>query len=514
LFAVQAMDEAGAVTPVFDLDHNLRRILVGTDGWPILSVYNRYIGTTRTTVLQTPPVIIDLPAGLGIVFEWSGNAEHYGGIIVGYRYAWDILDLNDDDQWGPWTPFVGEKAQSEPRSFYYGTHTFHVEIIDNSGFKARYEAKINIVPFSMERDLLLVDDWAWEGDDCFADNSGVVPCDAEHDQFWLDMLETAAGFNPLVDVVDIGDNGQNTLPIPLLGRYKNVIWNATGDASGRSAAYLDELITFINPETPAPTGKITPNLVAVYMAVGGHVLLCGNQIMTLVIDAPPWGFSVQYPIIFRYELGGDQDGIYGGQDVGVRGIGEDSFAYGECCLNVLDQSFLQNPNQIRGAGGRDPRCPVTHLRDHDRIGDGMRSALPIDVTTGGGFPQLDLRPEVSGPRKFFETAGLIVDIYNPEYFTDLTPCGVLAETQPPRSCFEPIYGNGCSNTASLIYDAPVAFWTSQFVDRVPDVAGGVAARSAVWGFHPVYFNPDQVSEALAVILHDEWQLPRNWPASD
>jgi hypothetical protein len=30
----------------------------------------------------------------------------------------------------------------------------------------------------------------------------------------------------------------------------------------------------------------------------------------------------------------------------------------------------------------------------------------------------------------------------------------------------------------------------------------------VWGFEPIFFNPDEVKEALNLILFDEWKLPR------
>jgi hypothetical protein len=30
----------------------------------------------------------------------------------------------------------------------------------------------------------------------------------------------------------------------------------------------------------------------------------------------------------------------------------------------------------------------------------------------------------------------------------------------------------------------------------------------VWGFSPVFFQPDQVKAALQIILHDEWRIPR------
>ena len=45
-------------------------------------------------------------------------------------------------------------------------------------------------------------------------------------------------------------------------------------------------------------------------------------------------------------------------------------------------------------------------------------------------------------------------------------------------------------------------------DRLADVPGAVKARNAVWGFHPVYFEPDSVKKAIQIILHDEWKIPR------
>ena len=508
-FAVQVMDEAGAVSPVYDLTKNLRRIIVGPrSSGPILEVRNEFVGTIRTSSPNTPPTILDLPAGVPMRFEFEATAESYGGLVSGYRYGWDILDLNDDEQWEiDVTPFIGDVARSPSRNFFFGTHSFFIEVVDNSGFKSRVEVTVNIVPFTFERNLLLVDDWG-EGLRCFFFTNGATPCDFEHDRFWESMLESVQGFNPVADVFELGTLGNNELPIQVLARYKSAIWIAHGTTTGNAGAFLNDLITFKDPNRPISGGKTSPNLVALYMAAGGHVLLAGNQMMTMVIDPQSFvGRGIPlFPMIFRYELAGDQDGTYTPQDIGVRGVGEDSFAYRDCCLNVLDQTYLQNINQIRRTGGTQ-RCPVDFLRGRDRTKDGLRSALPLDTLTGGGFPQLELRPEVAGPGKAFAVAGMSVDLYNPDYFSTLSACAAVAETIPPRWCFEPIYGNGCSDESSVLYNAPVAFWTKVFADRAPDVAGGVAARSAIWGFAPVFFNPDQVKQALQVILHDEWQLP-------
>ena len=96
------------------------------------------------------------------------------------------------------------------------------------------------------------------------------------------------------------------------------------------------------------------------------------------------------------------------------------------------------------------------------------------------------------------------EIFNPPYFEFCN----LAELRSPRGCFQPIYGNGCLNTTSSIYEAPVAFWTSVYEHVIPEVKEGVPvqARSAVWGFEPFFFEPAQVRIALELILFDEWQL--------
>lgn len=513
VLAVQVRDEAGAVNPVYSLSRNMRRVLIREEGnGPLLSVNNRYTGTIVTSGLNTPPVIAGIPGGLAMSFRWSADARAYGGIVTGHRYGWDITDLNVDDEWDvPFTPFVGSVAQSPPRRFFFGIHTFYLEVIDNSGFKTRVIVRLNVVPATMNRRLLVVDDWAEGPSAGFVPTKGALPSDAEHDAFWEAMADGVSGFVPSADVIDLS---REPLPLPTLLDYQNVIWSAAGSPSGRSASVLGDLIRFRNPKRIFASGKVSANLVAMFMGAGGHVLLAGQHVMALTIDPQDFiAHAPLYPLIFRYELAGDQeDGIYGGQDVGVRGIGEDSFAYAECCLNVLDIAYLQNPNQIRLPTNQfgPASCPVDDLRDHDGRTDGLRTALPLDAKTGGGFPNLTLRAQVaSDPTRFYHETklGLDCDIYNPLYFAEMTPCGIQAELQPPRGCIEPIYGNGCLNQASNIYGAAVAFWTSQFAAVIPD-AGGVAARSAVWGFHPVYFNPAEVKQALEIILFDEWLLPR------
>jgi len=501
-FAAQAKDAAGAVTAVFDLDKNVRRVFVDENiiTGPVVSVSYKYMKRFASASASTAPVILTLPAGLPVGFSWTADASDYGGTIMGYRYAWDIIDLSDPEQWEiSLTPFVGTRAVSPTRKFFFGTHTFLLEVVDNNGLKTRITVVVNIVPFTLERSLLIVDDWKEESSG-FRLTGGLTPSDQEHDQFWVDMGSQVAGFTR-ADIFHV-EGGQNTVPIEILAKYKAVVWNAKGSAFGATGSALTNLVKFYPPGFANDNIEIEPNLLEMYMQIGGKVLLVGENIMATTINRA-FFWSTNYPLIYRYELTGSQGGVYPDSEVGVRGIGDESFAYKDCCLNVIDIALIASLSGFR----RHPTpCAVHNFRGRSKKTEGLRECIPIDETYV--FPRLTLRPEVSAIGKWYHEsrAGLNTDVYNPPYFESI--CNDLAEIFPPRDCFQPMYGLECLNTSSRLFGAPIAYWAGTHKNRVP-VGDGVPARSAVWGFEPVYFNPNQVKEALSIIFFDEWKLPRH-----
>lgn len=524
LFAVQVKDEAGAVSPVFDENRNVRRINVSPrNTGPVLTLNNKFIGTIITASPDTAPVIIDLPSNIAMCFRITADARPYGGVASGYRYGWDMQDLNDPEQWATdFTPFVRTDHDGKPvadipcRAWQFDSHTIYIEVIDNSGYKSRVGVTLNIVPFSMRRNLFLIDDWKepFAGFE-FGFPAGNGPNDAEHDAFWRYVLSDVDDFDPVGDVLEVAEE----VPLTAFAEYKALIWVAVSAHNLSQYAhrsFINNVLKFVDPEAQAGTGKTVPNTVALYMAAGGKVLLAGEQILCASINRDAFNLvSPVFPMIFRYELSGDQDGDYGGSDVGVRGVGQESFSYQDCCVNVLDIAYIASSQAIRRTGRHG--CPTNVIRPAPQSGmsDGLRVAIP-DSSRTRIFPELRLRPECSAEGRWFaeNRLGLNADIYNPLYFADVpkggtstATCNIVAELVPARSCFEPIYLNGCRNTSSKIYKAPVAFWTGTFKDRVPD-AGGVGARSLVMGFHPVYFQPDSVKAAMDIVLFEEWQLPR------
>jgi len=494
MFAVQVKDEVGAISPVFDPSRNMRLVRVDSRiTGPSLFVSSRFLGQVSTSTTNTPVTSMWVPSGVPVSFRWSADASSYGGVVHSYRYGWDIEDLNSDSDWDVTdTPFIGGYATSPPRTFYFGTHTFHVEVKDNAGAKSRVPIAVNVVPFTMERPVLVVDDWGEGLHKSFFATGGAEPGDAEQDAFFADLLRDVDGFSASGDMIPYGTSELTELPINLLAHYRAVIWNTRGRVHAVSPETLfEKLVQDGSPEL---------NLLSRYMAAGGKVLICGDHAMTMIINKKHFYYGPSYPLIFRYELRGDQTYPYQGQEVGVRGFGDESFAYNECCLNVVDEAYTYRINLRR-------TCPVTNVRDFSGQYDGLRGCLPLDGTYA--FPKLELRPEAADVGKWFapERIGYPTDIFNPSYFMDCE----YAELNPPRDCFQPMYGLDCLNHDSAVYRAPVAFWTSRFANIADP--NGVAARSAVFGFPLVFIKPEQAKAAMDIILFDEWKLPRVPPSS-
>ena len=520
VFAMRAKDDAGAVTPVLDEYMNARRVKVSrrTTG-PRLIVSNEFVGSVIASTCDYPLTILDMAAGVGMSFTLSACADDYGGTVSGYRYGWDILDLNDPDQWEvDYTPFIGSTTVTPPRSFNFGTHTFTAEVIDNSGFCSRVEVKVNVVRFTGERNLLVVDDYAADenaGFSGFALTHGSVPNDVEHDEFWSGVVSNVADFDASRDMVSSAT--EREIPLVTLATYKSIIWSVFGDVTTTAATRLPLLyqyIQFRSTQTSANatpcdaragvSGKVVPNAIGLSMQAGVHVLIAGQQPIQNILPRRA-DLVVRWPLIPLYET---EDPQTGSPDV-ENPPGSTSFAVQDLCVDAIDFGYLPTSRaRVPGSGSNRRYCPVSpgyrqpgtaSTRD-----DTMREAQPLDVS----FPPLRLRPEVAGPGKAYapETQGIDAEVYNPTYFRVGEACQFVPE---PRPCFEPIYGLVCRDTSERTYLQPVAFWAGAYRDVVAqDIPGAVGARSAVFGFPPVYFNPGEVKTAIEHILFDEWQLPR------
>jgi hypothetical protein len=529
VFAIRAKDEAGAVTPVLQEPVNVRRIRIAErNSGPKFTVTSQLMGSIIANSCNYPLTIVDVPARIDMSFTLSACADDYGGTVAGYRYGWDILDPNDPDQWEiDYTPFIGSVAQTPNRSFNFGTHTFTAEVIDNSGYCSRIEVKVNIIRFTGTRNLLIVDDYRADenpGQSGWAITLGGMPNDSEHDGFWLDMVSNLDGFDPGVDM--IASSVDRELPLTTIAGYKSIVWSVYSDVATKALSDLPLLYTYIQYRSKRPpggaqgacgasggiSGKVLPNLIGLAMEAGVHTLIAGNHPVQNVV--PRGGtFAVRFPLIPRYELERQDAQVGTGpiqQDIDSP-PGNLSFSYKNLCIDVIDYAILLGSRpRLSGSGAGARYCGVTGFRSvanqASRLRHGMRAGIPSDPN----FEQINLRPEAAGTGRRFapDRESIDAEVYNPAYFRQggAVSCQWV---QAPRACFEPIYLLECIDTSERTYQQPIAFWTSAYADVVLDgVGSAVAARSAVFGFPPVFFNPGEVKPGIEYILFDEWQLPR------
>jgi len=515
MFAIRAMDEAGAITPVFDEVYNMRRVNVSRKSTgPILTVRNQYLGSVTTAVCNHPLTILDLPAGIPIEFSWTADASDYGGTEAGYRYGWDITDLNDPEQWEvDYTPFPPRlqgdpaAARSSSRRFFFGTHVFTIEVIDNSGFCSRIEVKVNIVQFTMSKGLLIIDyyketpDGGWLGT-----GKGIEPNDEEHDRFWSDMVSNLEGFTPTEDVVDISEQGGTGVPLTKLADYKSIIWSLRGhvDMQTDFPAFHD-LVKFRPKTGTTVSGKQQPNLVSLFLAAGGHMLISGQHPVSMAVDKVYVPSGIRYPVIWKYEIDmrtWDQTRAPTTEMI-EHPPGDESFSYLDMCVETMD--FAETSYRRRRGTGYNCNVVSARFIPADLIEYQRSRTMRAAESLNPNFPRLELRPETAGVGKAHspDKKGLNPEVYNPQYFFDLCPFAIR-----PRDCFEPIYGLDCFFTDEPTFMQPIAFWTSTFANRIAEAPGAIPARSIVFGFPPVMCDTAAVRTSIEYVMFDEWQLPR------
>ena len=245
IFAIRAKDEAGAVTPVLDEAflggcqqpeprERPARTRLAPHQRTDPDVSNIYLGTIKTTSCDTPVSILDIPAGVpGFLDHGRRQRLRRRGRRVTATDGISPTSMTPSSGRSTSRPSSGSKVNIPGRTFSLGTHTFTVEVLDNSGFCSRIQVKVNIIQFSLERNLLLVDDFKFDQTDVNNQagfnnpiGRGQQPTDAEHDAFFLDMLSNLDGFDPSRDVIETSTAGQ--VPLTRVARYKSIVWDSYG----------------------------------------------------------------------------------------------------------------------------------------------------------------------------------------------------------------------------------------------------------------------------------------------
>jgi len=269
IFAVQARDEAGAVTPVFDTTtpgkNNAVLLRVSYPAGPTLLVEERFLGA-YTFVGNTMPFQLDVAAGQPIRFQWHADASQYGGEVGGYRYGWNVRDPGDDSEWSGWSRTT---LAAPTHAFVVGTQRFYLQARDNVDNITSIVFELTPHAVTLERDLLWVDDTA----------ALTYFGEADEDARWLQVfteLAAARGFAffPPTDVYDVAARGLIPPPIDYAFRYKVIVWSVRNGS--RSSSGLRTLAQFLDPFARR-NRNLQPafNYLSTYLEHGGKLWING-----------------------------------------------------------------------------------------------------------------------------------------------------------------------------------------------------------------------------------------------
>ena len=336
VFAVQAMDEAGAITPVFDKVTNRKNNAVsvkvsGAVG-PLLTVTEQFLGIT-TWLGGFAAVSVQIAAGQPLNFCWTGDATRYGGEIQDYRYGWDIRNPENDDEWDQ--NWCSSCTCASPRAFSSGTHTLFIQVRDNAESITEAKFVLNVNQVTRSRGILWVDDTQE-----IIPNSGQ---ERQEDAVWLSIFSELAAensfeFDPVRDVFDVEMNRGEVPPIGKVFDYESVVWSVR---SARSVTALSSLAKFVDPFLEKNRNAAQSfNYLTIYLQNKGRLWLSGSQIAMQVwpdLTAPQRQRAVnvtnwdddpteQHPFIdsvgtisLLYAMGIEMFDCGGGSDCGTQG---------------------------------------------------------------------------------------------------------------------------------------------------------------------------------------------------
>jgi hypothetical protein len=308
IFVVVGFDEAGAYSPIFDLNGNMLRFRVGFAGnlGPTITMFNSFFNFSYTSGgYSTDPsreVFIEVPAGQRIPFNWFARSVQ-GSDVASYRWALDIADVSDN------TPRDDEETDTERWSaasintqsatvgpFGGGEeHRFYIEAVDNNGLRSLGIVRFQVIESTFERKLLVVDDTRLIGDETAAGTGGCVrpPIGAWPTAAELDTFLFAKGGHPwrcypagtisppgLFAGYPFDTTGTRTgsnevvVRLARLGLYEHVVWvvdarSATFNRPGSDPAQPQTALRYMS-------GPGRFNALAAYIQQGGKVWLVGG----------------------------------------------------------------------------------------------------------------------------------------------------------------------------------------------------------------------------------------------
>ncbi len=555
LFALQARDTAGAVSLDRGYARAVHNFRIDETKRPLLVVREQFLGTF-SGIGDATPKTVDIAKNQPLLFNWTGEANSYGGEVAGYRYGWDVREPDNDADPGWQVQFgLSPLHQRAPvKTFASGSHTLLVQCIDNSGQLTTVTIIVNVVPVpdvEDQRPVLLVDGIVDQESQSWPNPDGSVHYgnDVERDAFWSQALARSggvAGFSEAEDVVDLESNSA-AMTYRRAVNYRTVIW--TLDPGQSPIVDTDFQMERANIGGQNIV-KLPFNWLATYQHDVGNLFLVGAGAIASFQNSSPVNpaISWMFPIIFDNTDDfkscnnlGQQRAIGYGTSVDIDGnrvaLGPLSYPYASLGLSVLSQVvpnylYVQGDQCFSGANRRDPRCvgPKGLVLDQQfrerHVGQG---ALPDTVYM---WPEVDWQE--NGDIHLNWSFGKLVELYDfngseradpwsPQVLPDGTPAiepmwriyarydwlldEHLRNGDTSYPDFDPVDVCGIMAINSMtgrtrVDGAPVGFFSYKAAATKP---GGKA--DVVWGFEPSIYQRDKMIRTIQWLLGDYFGLP-------
>jgi hypothetical protein len=278
LFAVIAIDQAGAYSPLFSADQNMLQFHVDpaaslgpqiTINTPSLS-YTFPSGGFFTDLSFIPKV--EMAADVPLQIDWSAKPAP-GGFIRGYRWVIDIARIDDETErsdeatdvrhWSRFSPATGIVLPPFSPQGGSETHLLYLEADDDLQLRSLGILQFTVVRAQFDKPLLVIDD-SWESPDraaaggCVATSPpGVWPSAAELDTFLYSAggkpyrcypagtrspVGVFAGYD--FDTLNTHFTPPTAFTLSRLDHYRNIIWMTDLTSAFK---YHDDPHTSIHP---------------------------------------------------------------------------------------------------------------------------------------------------------------------------------------------------------------------------------------------------------------------------
>jgi len=500
LVGLQAIDEDGATSRQFAWNRSAQSFRATDSLFPSLRIVEEATRAYEDFSAVGQVTSIDVVGGHPLSFSWSADASAYNGVILGYRYGWDLADPDDatDPGWAiPW----GDTAlshHSQTRTYPSGTHTLTVQALDISGAMMRAQVAVVFHAIPSARQLvLLVDDW----------RNAPTPegeiLDAVYDARWQSLFDLALPRYDLTTNSIDTDDAPEELSLEKALQYGAVIWFA----SPGSQCYLSD---FAEP-------RLTPegwNWLASYQRFGGNLLMVGPSLMGHLIprSTTPYLYPIHpIPLDVPEEppLG---LGTFVDSQGQVQNLGTTLWPYQDFGLEAIDIVRPAVPfiyGERAGLKLRTRECDEFHTA---RVDESFLATAP-----GAEGLLWDLTPTQvridNDPTAYMN----VEEFYN----TDVTTRGLTFVDRPGYT----VMFRGLTRvTAGLVdhpeYECGYQSGGESTLDGVPiGIMSGIDSQTKpdpgshdfLWGFNVLEFEEEPVARLLYWIFVHDWDIVQPFP---